>query len=148
MRMPFLPMPFHPLPNPTSRPRARGLLLGLVAGATCLGVGTLSAQTSSTEMDQLKAQMAQLEAKIKSMEAQVALSASIAQSRTLTGPDGKQISLEGGPVLIPALDTFTRNFKTAAYFRAGTGFTGNGVGQTSSISRSRNLQMPNDAASG
>ena len=136
MRMPFLPMPFHPLPNPTSRPRARGLLLGLVAGATCLGVGTLSAQTSSTEMDQLKAQMAQLEAKIKSMEAQVALSASIAQSRTLTGPDGKQISLEGGPVLIPALDTFTRNFKTAGYFRAGTGFTGNGVGQTSSF------QMP------
>ncbi|MFZ0711067.1 MAG: hypothetical protein WAM53_13595, partial [Terrimicrobiaceae bacterium] len=84
-------------------------------------------------MDQLKAQMAQLEAKIKSMEAQVALSASIAQSRTLTGPDGKQISLEGGPVLIPALDTFTRNFKTAGYFRAGTGFTGNGVGQTSSF---------------
>jgi maltoporin len=130
MRMPFLPMPFHPLPNPTARPRARGLLLGLVAGATCLGVSSLFAQDSQTEIDQLKAQMAQLQAKIQSMEAQVALSASIAQSKTLTGPDGKQISLEGGPVLIPALDTFTRNFKTAGYFRAGTGFTGNGVGQT------------------
>ena len=67
---------------------------------------------------------------MKSMEAQVALSGSIAQSRTLTGPDGKEISLKGGPVVVPALDTFTRNFKFHLYVRAGTGFTANGVGQT------------------
>ena len=141
MRMPFLPMPFHPSATPTSRPRARGLLLGLVAGATCLGVGNLSAQTSDAELAQLRAQMQQMqedyakrlgemEAKMKSMEAQVALSASIAQSRAITGPDGKAIDLKGGPVVIPALDTFTRNFKFHLYMRAGTGFTANGVGQT------------------
>ena len=67
---------------------------------------------------------------MKSMEAQVALSGSIAQSRTLTGPDGKEISLKGGPVVVPALDTFTRNFKWHGYARLGTGFTANGVGQT------------------
>ena len=141
MRMPLLPMPFHPSATPTSRPRARGLLLGLVAGVTCLGVGNLSAQTSDAELAQLKAQMQQMqddyakrlgemEAKMKSMEAQVALSAGIAQSRAITGPDGKEIDLKGGPVVIPALDTFTRNFKWHGYVRAGTGFTGNGVGQT------------------
>ena len=122
MRMPLLPMPFHPSATPTSRPRARGLLLGLVAGVTCLGVGNLSAQTSDAELAQLKAQMQQMqddyakrlgemEAKMKSMEAQVALSAGIAQSRAITGPDGKEIDLKGGPVVFPALDTFTRNFK-------------------------------------
>ena len=37
---------------------------------------------------------------------------------------------EGGPVIVPALDTFTRNLKFHTYFRAGTGFTANGVGQT------------------
>ena len=135
MRMPLLPMPFHPSATPTSRPRARGLLLGLVAGVTCLGVGNLSAQTSDAELAQLKAQMQQMqddyakrlgemEAKMKSMEAQVALSAGIAQSRAITGPDGKEIDLKGGPVVIPALDTFTRNFKWHGYCRAGTGFTG------------------------
>ncbi|HEY5706028.1 MAG TPA: carbohydrate porin [Terrimicrobiaceae bacterium] len=136
--MPFLPLPFLPQSSSTSRPRARGLLLALVAGATCLGAGSLFAETSDADIEQLKAQMqkmqedyAKMEAKVKSMEAQVALSASIAQSRKLTGPDGKEISLEGGPVVIPALDTFTRNFKTSGYVRAGTGFTGNGVGQTS-----------------
>ena len=45
--------------------------------------------------------LGELEAKMKSMEAQVALSAGIAQSRTLTGPDGKEITLEGGPVVNP-----------------------------------------------
>ena len=64
------------------------------------------------------------------MEAQVALAGSIAKSRTLTGPDGKEISMKEGPVVLPALDTFTRNFKWHGYFRAGTGFTANGVGQT------------------
>ena len=141
MRMPLLPMPFHPSSTPTSRPRARGLLLGLVAGATCLSMANLSAQTSDAELSQLKAQMQQMqedyakrlgemEAKMKSMEAQVAMSASIAQSRSITGPDGQAIDLKGGPVVIPALDTFTRNFKWHGYFRAGTGFTANGVGQT------------------
>ena len=141
MRMPLLPMPFHPSATPTSRPRARGLLLGLVAGVTCLGVGNLSAQTSDAELAQLKAQMQQMqddyakrlgemEAKMKSMEAQVALSAGIAQSRAITGPDGKEIDLKGGPVVLPALDTFTRNFKFHLYMRAGVGFTANGVGQT------------------
>ncbi len=141
MLMPSLLMPFHPPATPTSRPRARGLLLGLVAGATCLGVSALSAQTSDADIAQLKAQMAQMqhdyetrlaamEGQMKSMEAQVALSGSIAQSRTLTGPDGKEISLKGGPVVVPALDTFTRNFKWHGYVRLGTGFTANGVGQT------------------
>ena len=121
-------MPFHP---PAIRPsRARGLLLSLAAGATCLGVGTLSAQSEEAELAQLKARLAAMEAQMKSMQAQVALSASIAQSRKLTGPDGKEISLEGGPVILPALDTFTRNFKWPTYLRVGTGFTANGVGQT------------------
>jgi maltoporin len=144
MLMPSLLMPFHPPATPTSRPRARGLLLGLVAGATCLGVSALSAQTSDADIAQLKAQMAQMqhdyetrlaamEGQMKSMEAQVALSGSIAQSRTLTGPDGKEISLKGGPVVVPALDTFTRNFKWHGYVRLGTGFTANGVGQTFSF---------------
>ena len=134
MLMPSLLMPFHPPATPTSRPRARGLLLGLVAGATCLGVSALSAQTSDADIAQLKAQMAQMqhdyetrlaamEGQMKSMEAQVALSGSIAQSRTLTGPDGKEISLKGGPVVVPALDTFTRNFKWHGYVRLGTGFS-------------------------
>jgi maltoporin len=141
MRMPLLPMPSHPSATPTSRPRARGLLLGLAAGVACLGVGNLSAQTSDAELAQLKAQMQQMqedyakrlgemEVKMKSMEAQVALSAGIAQSRAITGPDGKEIDLKGGPVVIPALDTFTRNFKWHGYARIGTGFTSNGVGQT------------------
>jgi maltoporin len=130
MHMPFLPMPFHPSATPTSRPRARGLLLGLVAGATFLGVSTLSAQTSEAELEQLKQRLAEMEAKMKSMEAQVALAGSIAQSRTLTGPDGKEVNLKEGPVVVPALDTFTRNFKFHLYMRAGTGFTANGVGQT------------------
>ena len=130
MHMPYLPMPDHPSATPTSRPRARGLLLGLVAGATCLGVSTLSAQTSEAEIEQLKQRLAEMEAKMKSMEAQVALAGSIAQSRTITGPDGKEVNLKEGPVVLPALDTFTRNFKWHGYFRAGTGFTANGVGQT------------------
>jgi maltoporin len=140
MRMPFLPKPIHPSTNSSSRPRARGLLLGLVAGATCLSLGTLSAQTSDAEIAQLKAQMQQMqqdyekrlatmESQVKSMESQVALTASIAKSRQITGPDGKAIALEG-PVLLPPLDTFTRNFKFHTYFRAGTGFTADGVGQT------------------
>ena len=139
MRMPFLPKPFHPSTNTSSRPRARGVLLGLVAGATCLSLGSASAQ-SEAEIDQLKAQMQQMqqdyekrlatmESQVKSMQSQVALTASIAQSRTITGPDGKAIAMEG-PVLLPAFDTFTRNFKFHPYFRAGTGFTANGVGQT------------------
>jgi maltoporin len=129
MHMPFLPTRFHPHVTPSSRPRARGLLLGLVAGATCIGVSTLSAQ-SSEELEQLKQRLAEMEAKVKSMEAQVALAGSIAQSRTITGPDGKEVNLKEGPVVLPALDTFTRNFKFHTYFRAGTGFTQNGVGQT------------------
>jgi maltoporin len=107
-------------------------------------VGNLSAQTSDAELAQLKAQMQQMqedyakrlgemEVKMKSMEAQVALSAGIARSRAITGPDGKEIDLKGGPVLIPPLDTFTRNLKFHLYMRAGTGFTGNGVGQTFSF---------------
>ena len=130
MLMPFLMMPFHPSATSTSRPRARGLLLGLVAGAACLGVSTLSAQTSDAELEQLKQRLAEMEAKMKSMEAQVALAGSIAQSRTITGPDGKEVNLKEGPVVLPALDTFTRNFKWHGYVRLGTGFTANGVGQT------------------
>ena len=141
MRMPFLPMAFHPPATPTSR--ARGLLMSLVAGAACLGAGGLSAQSSEdAQLAELKARLAAMEAQMKSMQAQVALSASIAQSRKLTGPDGKEISMEGGPVIIPALSTFTRNFATAGYFRAGTGFTGNGVGQTGSISEFPNMVYP------
>ena len=140
MRMPFLPIPFHPSATSTIRPRARGTLLGLVAGATCFGLSSLSAQTSDAEINQLKAQMQQMqqdyekrlaamEGQVKSMQSQVALTASVARSRTLTGPDGKAIAMEG-PVVLPAFDTFTRNFKWHGYFRVGTGFTANGVGQT------------------
>ena len=136
MRMPLLPLSFH-APPPTSRSRTRSLLLGLVAGAAGLGVTNLSAQSSDAEIAELRAQMqkmqenyAAMEAKVKAMESQVALSASVARSRTLTGPDGKEVDLKGGPVLIPDLATFTRNFKWHGYFRAGTGFTNNGVGQT------------------
>ena len=39
-------------------------------------------------------------------------------------------SLWKGRFLLPAFDTFTRNFKFHLYMRAGTGFTANGVGQT------------------
>jgi maltoporin len=123
----------------------------LVAAGACLGAGTLSARTSDADIAQLKAQMRQMQednarmaaqmrqmqednakmaAEMKAMQAQVALSASVAKSRTLTGPDGKAINLEG-PVLLPAFDSFTRNFKWSAYARVGVGFTGNGVGQTS-----------------
>ena len=140
MRMPLLPIPFHSVPNSSSRPRARGLLLGLVAGATSLSLGTLCAQSSDGEINQLRAQMQQMqqdyekrlatmESQVKTMESQVALTASVAKSRTITGPDGKAVSMEG-PVLLPPLDTFTRNFKFHHYLRAGTGFTANGVGQT------------------
>ena len=129
MRMPLLPMPFHPSATPTSRPRARGLLLGLVAGVTCLGVGNLSAQTSDAELAQLKAQMQQMqddyakrlgemEAKMKSMEAQVALSAGIAQSRAMTGPDGKEIDLKGGPVVIPGSRHVYAQFQVVCLRRA------------------------------
>src|SRR5262245_22976495 len=125
MRMPLLPIPFHPAMNSLSRPRARGVLLGLVAGATSLSLGTLCAQ-SDAEMNQLKAQMQQMqqdyekrlasmESQVKSMQNQVALTASIAKSRTITGPDGKAVAMEG-PVLMPPLDTFTRNFKFHTYF--------------------------------
>jgi maltoporin len=137
MRMPFLPLSFHAQPPSTSRTRTRHLLLGLAAGAACLGVSNLSAQSSEAEIAELKAQIqkmqenqAAMEAKVKSMEAQVALSASIAKSRGLTGPDGKEVDLKAGPVLIPDLATFTRNFKFHLYMRAGVGFTANGVGQT------------------
>ena len=119
------------------------MLLGLVAAGACLGVSALSAQTSDADIAQLKALMQQMQednakmaaakmaAEMKAMQAQVALSASVAKSRTLTGPDGKAISLEAGPVVVPPLDSFTRNFKWSAYARFGVGFTGNGVGQTS-----------------
>jgi maltoporin len=70
-----------------------------------------------------------MESQVKTMQSQVALTASIAKSRTITGPDGKAVSMEG-PVLLPPLDTFTRNFKFHLYLRAGVGFTANGVGQT------------------
>jgi maltoporin len=91
-------------------------------------------------MNQLKAQMQQMqqdyekrlatmESQVKSMQSQVALTASVAKSRTITGPDGKEIAMEG-PVLLPEFSTFTRNLKWHGYFRAGTGFTANGVGQT------------------
>jgi maltoporin len=130
MRMPFLPLSFHAPPSSSSRPGTRSLLLGLVAGAACLGVGTLSAQTSDAEIAELKQKLAEMDAKLKSMEAQVALTASIAKSRTLTAPDGKEVDLKAGPVVIPDLASFTRNFKFHTYFRAGTGFTANGVGQT------------------
>jgi maltoporin len=130
MPMPFLPLSFHAPPTISSfRTKARVLLLGAVAGAACLSVGTLSAQTSA-EVADLQKRLAEMEAKLKSMEAQVALAGSIAKSRTLTGPDGKEISMKEGPVIVPALDTFTRNLKFHTYFRAGTGFTANGVGQT------------------
>jgi maltoporin len=143
MRMPLLPIPFRPATNLSSRPRARGLLLGLVAGATSLSLGTLRAQTSDAELNQLKSQMQQMqqdyekrlatmESQVKTMQSQVALTASIAKSRTITGPDGKAVSMEG-PVLLPPLDTFTRNFKFHLYLRAGVGFTANGVGQTFSF---------------
>ena len=130
MPMPLLPLSFHAPPTTSNfRSKTRGLLLGVVAGAACLSVGALSAQTSA-EMEDLQKRLAEMEAKLKSMEAQVALAGSIAKSRTLTGPDGKEISMKEGPVILPALDTFTRNFKWHGYFRAGTGFTANGVGQT------------------
>ena len=136
MRMPLLPLSFH-APPPTSRSKTRSLLLGLVAGAAGLGVTNLTAQSSDAEVAELRAQMQKLqenysamEAKVKAMESQVALSASIAKSRTLTGPDGKEVDLKGGPVLVPDLSTFTRNFKWHGYARIGTGFTSNGVGQT------------------
>jgi maltoporin len=139
MRMPLLPIRFRPATNSSSRPRARGTLLGLIAGATSLSLGSLCAQ-SDAEINELKAQMQQMqqdyekrlaamESQVKSMQSQVALTASVAKSRTITGPDGKAIAMEG-PVLLPPLDTFTRNFKFHTYFRAGTGFTANGVGQT------------------
>ena len=124
MRMPLLPLSFH-APPPTSRPKTRSLLLGLVAGAAGLGVTNLSAQSSDAEVAELRAQMqkmqenyAAMEAKVKAMESQVALSASIAKSRTLTGPDGKEVDLKGGPVLVPDLSTFTRNFKWHRYARS------------------------------
>ena len=85
----------------------------------------------AAQMQQMQEDNAKMAAQMKAMQGQVALSASIAKSRTLTGPDGKEISLEGGPVLVPRLDSFTRNFKWSAYARFGVGFTGNGVGQTS-----------------
>ena len=143
MRMPLLPKPFHPAINSSSRPRARGILLGLVAGATSLSLGSLCGQSSDAEINQLRAQMQQMqqdyekrlasmESQVKSMQSQVALTASVAQSRTITGPDGKAVSMEG-PVLLPAFDTFTRNFKFHLYLRAGVGFTANGVGQTFSF---------------
>ena len=143
MRMPLLPIPFRSVPTSASWPRARGLLLGLVAGATSLSLGTLRAQTSDAELNQLKSQMQQMqqdyekrlatmESQVKTMQSQVALTASIAKSRTITGPDGKAVSMEG-PVLLPPLDTFTRNFKFHLYLRAGVGFTANGVGQTFSF---------------
>ena len=137
MRMPILPLSFHAPPPPTSRSKTRSLLLGLVAGAAGLGVTNLSAQSSDAEVAELRAQMQKLqenysamEAKVKAMESQVALSASIAKSRTLTGPDGKEVDLKGGPVLVPELSSFTRNFKWHGYARIGTGFTSNGAGQT------------------
>jgi maltoporin len=129
MRMPFLPLSFHAPPSLTSRPRTRSLLLGLAAGIACLGVGTLSAQ-SDAEIEELKKKLAEMEAKLKSMEAQVALTAAVAKSRGLTGPDGKEVDLKAGPVVIPDLATFTRNFKFHTYFRAGVGFASEGVGQT------------------
>jgi maltoporin len=139
MRTPSLPIPFRPATNSSSWPRVRRTLLGLIAGATSLSLGSLFAQ-SDAELNQLKAQMqkmqqdyekrlATMESQVKSMQSQVALTASVAKSRTITGPDGKAIAMEG-PVLMPPLDTFTRNFKFHTYFRAGTGFTSNGVGQT------------------
>ncbi len=139
MRMPFLPTMFHPATNTSTRSPVRGAFLGLVAGATCLSLSGALAQ-SDAEMNQLKAQMQQMqqdyekrlatmESQVKSMQSQVALTASVAKSRTITGPDGKEIAMEG-PVLLPEFSTFTRNFKWHGYFRAGTGFTANGVGQT------------------
>lgn len=140
MRMPFLPTMFHPATNTSSRSPVRGAFLGLVAGATCLSLSGALAQSTEAEMNQLKAQMQQMqqdyekrlatmESQVKSMQSQVALTASVAKSRTITGPDGKEIAMEG-PVLLPEFSTFTRNLKWHGYFRAGTGFTSNGVGQT------------------
>jgi hypothetical protein len=139
MRMPLLQ---NRSTQPTS-PSALPGMLGLVAGATSLSLGSLCAQTSDAELNQLKTQMQQMqqdyekrlasmESQVKSMQSQVALTASVAQSRTITGPDGKAVSMEG-PVLLPAFDTFTRNFKFHLYLRAGVGFTANGVGQTFSF---------------
>ena len=140
MRMPFMPTMFHPATNTSSRSPVRGAFLGLVAGATCLSLSGALAQSTDAEMNQLKAQMQQMqqdyekrlatmESQVKSMQSQVALTASVAKSRTITGPDGKEIAMEG-PVLLPEFSTFTRNLKWHGYFRAGTGFTANGVGQT------------------
>jgi hypothetical protein len=150
MRLFSLRMLFEPPAVPTFCSPVRRVLLGLVAA--CLGATALSAQTSDAEIAELKAQMQQMQevnakmaaqmqqmqednakmaAEMKSMQAQVALSASVANSRTLTGPDGKAISLDTGPVVIPPLESFTRNFKWTGYARFGVGFTGNGVGQTS-----------------
>jgi maltoporin len=127
--MPFLPLSFHAHQPSSSRPRRRSLLLGLVAGTACLGVGTLSAQ-SDPEIEELKKKLAEMDAKLKSMEAQVALTAAVAKSRTITGPDGKEVDLKAGPMVIPDLASFTRNFKFHLYMRAGVGFASEGVGQT------------------
>ncbi|HEY5706015.1 MAG TPA: carbohydrate porin [Terrimicrobiaceae bacterium] len=85
------------------------------------------------ERQEDKERISAMESQVKAMGAQVALSASIAKSKTLAGPDGKEISLEGGPVVIPPIETFTRNLKYHWYARPGIGFTGNGVGQTASF---------------
>ena len=49
----------------------------------------------AAQMQQMQEDNAKMAAQMKAMQGQVALSASIAKSRTLTGPDGKEISLEG-----------------------------------------------------
>ena len=100
-------MLLHRPATPASGRPVRGVLLNLVVGGACLGGSTLFAQTSDADIAELRAQMQQMQevnakmaaqmqqmqednatmaAKMKSMEAQVALSASIAKSRTLTGP--------------------------------------------------------------
>jgi maltoporin len=84
------------------------------------------------ERQENQQRIATMEAQMKSIETKVILTASAIQSRQLKGPDGKEISLDA-PVVIPPLSSFTRNFVFQNYTRAGVGFTGNGVGQTSSF---------------
>lgn len=134
--------------------------LTVIVGIVCLSAISLSAQNAASapdttektlqrlidqieqmrrehaqEMEQIRHDYQQridsMQSQMKSLESKVSASPLMAPSTTA---DGKQLSLEAPlPYDPPPLETFTRNFRFGAYVRAGVGFTGNGVGQTSSF---------------
>ncbi|HEY5895617.1 MAG TPA: carbohydrate porin [Chthoniobacterales bacterium] len=134
--------------------------LTVVAGVACLGAISVPAQDAAStpdttektlqrlidRIDQMQREHAQemeqirhdYQERIDSMESQMKSLKTKVDSTSLIAPpttaDGKQLSLEA-PVSydLPPLETFTRNFRFGGYIRAGVGFTGNGVGQTSSF---------------